>query len=178
MLTYGLRRCNAVGSFGQVAQLVEQRTENPRVGGSIPSLATTFFSETFHPRRLLFIPKAMRLLASLLLAATLFAESKADGDWTWKMASPFGELKAKATMKSDGGKLSGAFWLDDSRKLEIEDGTVEGDTVKFTLKRSRPNGGTMTYKMTGKVEGDKIQGSAQALEMGATQSWSAERAAK
>ena len=25
--------------FGQVAQLVEQRTENPRVGGSIPSLA-------------------------------------------------------------------------------------------------------------------------------------------
>ena len=28
--------------FGQVAQLVEQRTENPRVGGSIPSLATTF----------------------------------------------------------------------------------------------------------------------------------------
>ena len=26
-------------SFGQVAQLVEQRTENPRVGGSIPSLA-------------------------------------------------------------------------------------------------------------------------------------------
>jgi hypothetical protein len=26
-------------TFGQVAQLVEQRTENPRVGGSIPSLA-------------------------------------------------------------------------------------------------------------------------------------------
>jgi hypothetical protein len=27
-------------SNGQVAQLVEQRTENPRVGGSIPPLAT------------------------------------------------------------------------------------------------------------------------------------------
>jgi hypothetical protein len=27
----------------QVAQLVEQRTENPRVGGSIPSLGTTSF---------------------------------------------------------------------------------------------------------------------------------------
>lgn len=26
---------------GQIAQLVEQRIENPRVGGSIPSLATT-----------------------------------------------------------------------------------------------------------------------------------------
>ncbi len=29
-------------SIGQVAQLVEQWTENPRVGGSIPPLATTF----------------------------------------------------------------------------------------------------------------------------------------
>ena len=27
---------------GQIAQLVEQRIENPRVGGSIPSLATIF----------------------------------------------------------------------------------------------------------------------------------------
>jgi hypothetical protein len=30
---------------GQVAQLVEQRTENPRVGGSIPPLATIFFKD-------------------------------------------------------------------------------------------------------------------------------------
>ena len=28
--------------YGQIAQSVEQRTENPRVGGSIPSLATIF----------------------------------------------------------------------------------------------------------------------------------------
>ncbi len=30
---------------GQVAQLVEQRTENPRVGGSIPPLATNLFKK-------------------------------------------------------------------------------------------------------------------------------------
>jgi hypothetical protein len=34
----------AARRIGQVAQLVEQGTENPRVGGSIPSLATTPFS--------------------------------------------------------------------------------------------------------------------------------------
>ena len=34
-------RCNTRPLYGgQVAQLVEQRTENPRVGGSIPPLAT------------------------------------------------------------------------------------------------------------------------------------------
>ena len=30
------------GSLGRVAQLVEQGIENPRVGGSIPSSATTY----------------------------------------------------------------------------------------------------------------------------------------
>ena len=30
----------------RVAQLVEQRTENPRVGGSIPSPSTTLFLST------------------------------------------------------------------------------------------------------------------------------------
>src|SRR5580658_1401520 len=34
--------------YGQVAQLVEQRTENPRVGGSIPSLATISSSNDVH----------------------------------------------------------------------------------------------------------------------------------
>ena len=29
--------------IAQVAQLVEQRTENPRVGGSIPPLGTIYF---------------------------------------------------------------------------------------------------------------------------------------
>jgi hypothetical protein len=32
---------------GRVAQLVEQRTENPRVGGSIPLPATIFSGSTF-----------------------------------------------------------------------------------------------------------------------------------
>ena len=31
-----------ITSIGQIAQLVEQRTENPCVGGSIPPLATIF----------------------------------------------------------------------------------------------------------------------------------------
>jgi hypothetical protein len=34
--------CLIPGLQGQIAQLVEQRTENPRVGGSIPSLATIY----------------------------------------------------------------------------------------------------------------------------------------
>ena len=40
---------------GQVAQLVEQRTENPRVGGSIPPLATILFNN-LQKRRLAAFP--------------------------------------------------------------------------------------------------------------------------
>jgi hypothetical protein len=39
-----LFRLERKATKGQVAQLVEQRTENPRVGGSIPSLAIQFIS--------------------------------------------------------------------------------------------------------------------------------------
>lgn len=120
------------------------------------------------------IRKVVRIILGLLFASlSLFAEGKPDGEWSWKMTSPFGELKAKAVMKTDSGKLTGAFWLDESRKLEIENGVFEGEKVTFTLKRDRPNGGTMTYEMTGTIKGDVIEGSAKAVEMGSTQTWSA-----
>jgi len=115
------------------------------------------------------------LLLVLALPLLSLASSSADGEWSWKMASPFGELNARAVMKVEDGKLTGAFWLDDSRKLEIVDGKLDGDKLSFTLKRNRPSGGSMTYEMTGTLKGDAIDGSAKALEMGATQSWSAAR---
>lgn len=118
----------------------------------------------------------MRLLIALFtLSFALLAEGSPDGEWTWKVASPFGELNAKAVMKSEGGKLTGSFWMSETRKLEIENGTVDGDKIKFTLKRDRPTGGTLTYEMTGTVNGDSIEGSANAVEMSATGKWSATR---
>jgi hypothetical protein len=50
-LLFNIKPClqqQKVNRSGQVAQLVEQRTENPRVGGSTPSLATKHF---FDPRQ-------------------------------------------------------------------------------------------------------------------------------
>jgi hypothetical protein len=47
-ITYKARPFDPHGEFqtnAQVAQLVEQRTENPRVGGSIPPLGTSYFND-------------------------------------------------------------------------------------------------------------------------------------
>src|SRR5439155_5970014 len=45
------RVCYPHASGGQVAQLVEHRTENPGVGGSIPSLPTSFLEHLCSPGR-------------------------------------------------------------------------------------------------------------------------------
>lgn len=44
MLTTWMKYSLIAAFHGQVAQLVEQWIENPRVGGSIPPLATTHFN--------------------------------------------------------------------------------------------------------------------------------------
>ncbi len=54
---------------GQVAQLVEQRTENPRVDGSIPSLATTLSASI----SILYLSGRARLAARVHLGAIVTA---------------------------------------------------------------------------------------------------------
>src|SRR5690242_2473720 len=62
-----LCRCKVVNvSNGQVAQSVEQRTENPCVGGSIPPLATKVSSA--YPK----FPKARSMRAFLHIPLRLF----------------------------------------------------------------------------------------------------------
>ena len=73
----------------QVAQLVEQRTENPRVGGSIPPLGTTFFKNLFFGRN---SPASVHLIGVLaLIGSTVLAPRVRNTSLssTMKMA-PFG----------------------------------------------------------------------------------------
>ena len=53
-------------SCAQVAQLVEQRTENPRVGGSIPPLGTIFRIYLDNSSNIFFLPIVMKLYYSKL----------------------------------------------------------------------------------------------------------------
>ena len=52
----------------------------------------------------------------------------------------------------------------------MENGTIEGDSISFTINRD----GKMTYEMKGKLEGDKIVGAAAA--MGTSVEWAMARA--
>jgi SAM-dependent methyltransferase len=100
-----------------------------------------------------------------------------DGDWTFRMPTPQGDVEANLTLKTEGQRLSGTFLFGENRRLEIQDGTAEGKNLRFTVTRDRPQGGVMVYKMTGTVEGDQIKGKTETEMDGQNVSdeWSAKR---
>jgi len=106
--------------------------------------------------------KVLVLLFVLSIAAPASAQSPADGKWTFTMDSQMGQVSGQVEMKSEGGTLTGTFVLDGGRTLQITNGSVSGSDLAFDLVRDRPSGGTMTYNMTGKVDGDTINGVARA----------------
>jgi hypothetical protein len=99
------------------------------------------------------------------------------GEWIFTMSTPDGPVSAPLIVKVDGNKISGRIARGEDRWLEIENGSVKGNEFSWTVKRDRPNGSTIAYKMSGKVEGDKIIGQTKANLDGneVTDEWTAKR---
>lgn len=114
----------------------------------------------------LLLPLALLILASC--AST--SEPAMDGPWNFTMSSPFGAVDANVSLAVSGTSLSGQFDLGGGRILAIEDGSVNGNTLSFTLNR---DGAAMSYSMTGTLDNDSIAGTASA--MGAEVPWTMTR---
>lgn len=112
------------------------------------------------------------LLTAFLVAASVvtWAQSGVDGKWAFEMNSPMGSVTAQVELKAEGDKLTGQFDMGGGRTWPIQNGTIEGDSISFTIDRD----GKMTYEMKGKLAGDKIAGVAGA--MGTTVEWGMARA--
>jgi hypothetical protein len=108
---------------------------------------------------------AMRklLLVLLLTLGSVCAQNaNVAGDWIWTIKGPQGEdIDVPVTLRQEGNKVTGVFDMGE-RRLEVEKGSIDGAVLKLTIKRNRPQGGTMTYQMEGKVEGDRISGTTSA----------------
>ncbi|MDD9891340.1 MAG: hypothetical protein OXU66_03755 [Gammaproteobacteria bacterium] len=117
------------------------------------------------------IKKIAALSALALSACTSTGGNPADGTWDFSMSSPMGAVDAIVTMQADGGVLTGEFDLGNGRTWPIEDGTIAGDAIAFTINR---DGASMSYAMSAEISGDSISGNAAA--MGTTVGWSMTRA--
>ena len=102
----------------------------------------------------------LALVAALSSCTTNPSTSPIDGTWDFTMSSPFGAVNATVTMAVAGDILTGAFDLGDGRVWQIEDGTVDGNTVSFRIDR---DGSPMVYDMTATIEADSASGSASAM---------------
>lgn len=114
--------------------------------------------------------RVLALVLFMFASSSLWAQSQVDGTWDFSMNSPMGSASAKVIMKSEGSRLTGEFDLGGGRKWPIEDGTIDGSNIAFSITR---DGASMTYEMSGTIEGDSIKGVASA--MGTTIDWSMTR---
>jgi hypothetical protein len=100
------------------------------------------------------------LLAALSSCTTNPSASPIDGTWDFTMSSPFGAVNATVTLAAAGDTLTGTFDLGEGRIWQIENGTVNGNTISFRIDR---DGSPMVYDMTATIEADNASGSASAM---------------
>jgi hypothetical protein len=119
---------------------------------------------------------AVTVLVFLGLVGSAIA---ADATGTWKWTTTFGGQSRESTakLKQDGEKLTGVYVGGQSNtETAIENGSVKGDTVSFTVTRER-DGQKRTTKYTGTLKDDTITGKSEGQRGGETQStdWVAKR---
>jgi hypothetical protein len=102
--------------------------------------------------------RASLVLAALLFAAPTFAQTSVAGDWNLTIQAPTGTRTVPLTLKQDGEKVTGMF-KGPQGELPVE-GTLVGSDLKFSF--AIPiQGQSLDIAMTGKVESDAVNGTAQ-----------------
>jgi hypothetical protein len=87
----------------------------------------------------------------------------ADGNWNLLLKTPMGDRKATLSLTSSGDTLTGKQGGDQG-STDIFEGKVAGNDVSWKISIQQPFALTLTFK--GKVDGDKIAGSADTGMMG------------
>ena len=94
-------------------------------------------------------------LALALVARAADEPAKVAGTWEMSMEGPQGTMTQTLTIEQKGEMIKGT--IKGPRGETPFEGTVKGNTISFTVKRSTPRG-EMTFEYTGTVEGDTIKG--------------------
>lgn len=78
-----------------------------------------------------------------------------DGKWNLTIKTPMGDRNAVLTLKQEGDALTGEMSGSDGT-TQLENGTVEGDTLKWHAKVTSPM--PLTLEFEGKEEGGALSG--------------------
>lgn len=78
-----------------------------------------------------------------------------DGKWMLKIKTPMGEQSGTLELKAEGSALTGTM-SGNMGAVAIENGSVNGDAVKWSAKVTSPM--PITLEFDGKVAGDSLNG--------------------
>lgn len=78
-----------------------------------------------------------------------------DGSWDTVTRTPLGEQRATLTIRQEGSSLVGSY-SGAMGSVDIEDGQVEGDTLRWKVSVTMPM--PLTLDCTARIEGDSITG--------------------
>ena len=81
----------------------------------------------------------------------------ADGTWDIVIHNPVGNIEITLDLVTDGSVLTGTATGND-QKVPVDNGSVEGDDLAFSLTIKKPFKMTIKYQLT--ISGDTIAGTA------------------
>ena len=82
--------------------------------------------------------------------------SDVDGVWNTVVDTPMGQQKGTATLKTDGGSLTGTL-AGAQGTIELRDGQVDGNSASWKVDITQPMAITLEFSAT--VDGDEMSGS-------------------
>ena len=102
----------------------------------------------------------------MLAGSALAADEPAKVAGAWEMTSQGrnGPMTSTLTITQDGGTIKGT--LKNQRGESALEGTVTGNKVSFTVKRTNQNGDTMVFEYNATVDGDSMTGKVHTEQFG------------
>jgi hypothetical protein len=114
------------------------------------------------------------LVVCVFALASLALAQSADGKWTAEITTQRGTQNMTITLKAEGGKLTGSVAGGRGGEIAIEEGTIQGNTLKFKQKQ-QGRGGEQILSYTGTLKGDEIAFSRQVEGQGNPVEFTAKR---
>jgi lysophospholipase L1-like esterase len=84
-----------------------------------------------------------------------------NGEWASTLRGADGQtFESRLILAASGNTVTGRFSRGEDRWLQIQNGELNGNELSCIVKRDRPDGSIMTYRLSGKVENGQITGTA------------------
>jgi hypothetical protein len=99
----------------------------------------------------------LSVVAVLLAAVSLAAQTDVTGEWQASYAMPLGPQELKIYLTQEGPRISG-HTTSEYGESQVR-GTIDGETIAFTFEAT-DGGKAVVVRVTAKVEGARMRGTA------------------